>query len=199
MFVYLVRHGEKVKQIGDPPLTKKGRLQAQETGKFFRNKDIFKIYSSPYLRARETSEIINSTLKVGVFVKAKLKERMNWGNVSNQTMEEFLKEWYHSSRNRKYIPKGEISSYQSGKNLQKELARIVDKSNKGKNILVVCHGGIIADYLRNLLSEKELVKLPTKYLEDLIKEGSITTLELKDSNLQLKEFASTKHLSEKDS
>ena len=71
MYIVLVRHGEtdfnKSKRIQgsevDPPLNDMGVKQASETGKFLKNMFNFsKIYSSPYLRAIKTSEIIKKEI-----------------------------------------------------------------------------------------------------------------------------------------
>src|SRR3989339_214859 len=115
---YLIRHGQKVGEAGDPGLTELGKEQAGKTAEFLKDKKIFKIYSSTFARAKETAEIINETLKVGVIFDNRLRERMNWGSIPNQTLEEFLKEWEYSNFHREFKPEAGITSSQSGKDVQ---------------------------------------------------------------------------------
>ena len=68
--IYWVRHGENKANITkefsykyvDYSLTPKGIQQAQQTARFFRNKNIQTIYTSPLKRAVETAEIIARAL-----------------------------------------------------------------------------------------------------------------------------------------
>ena len=71
MYLVLVRHGEtnfnKSERIQgsevDPPLNDMGVKQSAETGKFLKNMFKFSnIYSSPYLRAIKTSQIIKKEI-----------------------------------------------------------------------------------------------------------------------------------------
>ena len=66
---YLIRHGQKVAETGDPGLTELGKEQVEKTAEFLRDKNISKIYSSTYKRTRETAEIINKNIsfKINLF------------------------------------------------------------------------------------------------------------------------------------
>jgi len=97
---YLIRHGQKVAEAGDPGLTEIGKEQAGKTAEFLKDKNISKIYSSTYKRTKETSEIIDTILKIGITFDDRLSERMNWGSIPNQNLEEFLKEWEYSNLHR---------------------------------------------------------------------------------------------------
>ena len=138
----------------------------------------FKIYSSTFARAKETAEIINETLKVGVIFDNRLRERMNWGSIPNQTLEEFLKEWEYSNFHREFKPKVGHSSLQSGKDALDVISEI-STSLPDSNVAIITHGGVICDLLRNLFSDNELRKFISDFpeqLDKLIKECSITTL-----------------------
>ena len=193
---YLIRHGQKVGEAGDPGLTELGKEQARKTAIFLQDKKISKIYSSTYKRTKETAEIINNTLKVEIKFDNRLRERMNWGSIPNQNLEEFLKEWEYSNFHREFRPKAGISSSQSGKDAQDVINKI-SESLPDKNILLVTHGGVICDLLRNIFSDDELRKLKPDFrekLDKLIKECSITTL-IKDSDkFYLKEIGVVDHL-----
>ena len=82
MHIFLIRHGESVANVGDNyekrlpdhlvPLTERGREQARETGEWLaqycRDKGIdlskARIWRSPFLRTRETSEEFNKSLGI---------------------------------------------------------------------------------------------------------------------------------------
>ncbi|MEK7550317.1 MAG: histidine phosphatase family protein [Patescibacteria group bacterium] len=193
---YLIRHGQKVGEAGDSGLTELGKIQAEKTAEFLNDKKIFKIYSSTFARAKETAEIINKTLKVGIVFDDRLRERMNWGSVPNQTLEEFLKEWEYSNLHREFKPKAGISSLQSGKdalNVISEISTFFPNSN----IAIITHGGVICDLLRNIFLDSELIKLQPDFpekLDRLIKECSITILNKNDDKYSLKEIGAVDHL-----
>ena len=83
MHIFLVRHGESITNIGENyekrlpdhlvGLTENGKKQADEGGRFLaeycREKKIdlshARIWRSPYLRTRQTSEIFNQYLQIG--------------------------------------------------------------------------------------------------------------------------------------
>lgn len=183
---YLIRHGEKVKKIGDPELTEKGKEQARKTAQFLIDKKIQKIFCSTYRRTRETAEIIDKLLNVGICFDARLRERMNWGDVPDQNFEDFLKEWKYSVKNRNYQPEVGVSSFKAGFLAQKTINEIADKF-KDQNIVLITHGGVISDLLRNIFPNED-------FSDEKIKECSITTLIKEDNNFVLKKFGDIKHL-----
>ncbi|RLC35023.1 hypothetical protein DRH14_01760 [Candidatus Shapirobacteria bacterium] len=80
MNIYFVRHGQsegnkkKIYQGDGVCLSEKGVNQAKTVAKRLRNYDIDVIYSSPYLRAKQTAEIISEELNLPVEYWDKLKE-----------------------------------------------------------------------------------------------------------------------------
>ncbi len=193
---YLIRHGQKVGEAGDPGLTELGKEQAEKIANYLKDKNISKIISSTYKRAGETAEIINKTLNVGIKFDDRLRERMNWGSIPNQSIEEFLKEWEYSNIRREYKPKAGISSLQSGKDAFNVISEI-STSFPDSNNAVVTHGGVICDLLRNLFPDDKLREFKQDFpekLDKLIGECSITTL-IKDSDkFSLKEIGTIDHL-----
>mgnify|MGYP001568761898 CR=1 FL=1 len=197
---YLIRHGQKVSEVGDPGLTELGKRQAEKTAKFLKDKKIIKIYSSTFARTKETAEIINKTLKVGIIFDDRLRERMNWGSIPNQTLEEFLKEWEYSNFHREFKPKAGISSLQSGQDAFNVISEI-SISLPDSNIAIITHGGVVCDLLRNLFSDNELRKFKQDFpekLDKLIKECSITTLVHEGNKFKLAEIGSVRHLNPTD-
>src|SRR3989339_809422 len=193
---YLIRHGQKVVETGDPGLTELGKEQVEKTAEFLRDKNISKIYSSTYKRTRETAEIINKTLNVEIIFDDKLRERMNWGSIPNQSLVEFLKEWEYSNFHRDFKPKAGISSLQSGQDALNVISEI-SASLPDSNIVIITHGGVICDLLRNIFLKNELRKLKQDFpekLDKLIGECSITTLIKNSNKFSLKEIGAVNHL-----
>lgn len=193
---YLIRHGQKEKIKGDPLLTDLGKEQAEKTGVYLEDKNIKSIYSSTYNRTIETSQIINKFLKIEIVFDEKLRERANWGDVENQTFDEFLAEWYEASKNRWLSKYGRVSSHIAGENLRNLIINLNNKY-KDSNFVIVTHGGVIADFLRNVFSPKfiqNLIKDDPYLLDSYIKECSVTKVLLANDEFSLIGFATVDHL-----
>jgi len=194
--IYLVRHGDKEKTAGDVPLTPLGKVEAEKTGKFFLDKNIDLILSSPQKRALQTAEIIQKILKTPPLkVNDILKERINFGDVLNQSFSEFETMAEKSSLERDWVlPNGE-SSVAAGRRLESVIPIVA--MGTFRNILIITHGGIITDFLRNAFSAGELdKKFPdfSSKRETAINTCSITKLEIDGSELKLMTIASVSHL-----
>lgn len=194
--IYLVRHGEKVKKMGDPPLSEKGNSQAKATGHHFKGKLVDKIVSSPILRTIETSQHIASALNIALSIDYLLKERVNWGDGPNQSFENFLAMWKRASSERDWIPSVGDSSIASGERLKRVIRNLENGVN---NVILVTHGGIITDFLRNEFSNEVLDQsFPnfSKLVDEAILECSITTIDYDPimDKFDLIELASVDHL-----
>ena len=194
--IYLVRHGDKVRESGDVPLTPLGKNEAEKTGKFFLDKNIDLILSSPQKRALQTAEIIQKVLKTPPLkVNDLLKERINFGDVSNQGYTQFLEMVEKSSVKRDWVlPNGE-TSLSCGRRLESVIPIVA--LGAFRNIIIATHGGIITDFLRNAFSMEKLnEKIPAFNLkrETAIKTCSITKLELDGNELKLISVGDTSHL-----
>lgn len=190
---YLIRHGEKEKIKGDPSLTSKGKEQAFKTGLFLKNKNIVRIFSSPFKRTRETSEEINKSLNVDIEINERLKERMNWGTIPEQTLEELLVEWDKATRERDYVPAGGISSRQSGSNMT-DVLNTITSSQPHSATVIVAHGGIIMDFIRNIASEEKLPELEQTSPEISGRESSITEINFDNDIFEIVRVGSIDHL-----
>lgn len=193
---YLIRHGQKEKIFGDPSLTEIGRKQAEITGQFLKNKNIKSIYSSYFKRTLQTAEIIAKELNLKVQIDETLKERMNWGDKKEETFAQFLKEWRKTDIDRNYQPIQGDSSYNSGKRMEVFIQGVII-SSANADIVVVTHGGIIGDFLRNIFPEKELPiiiekETQAKYIEIL--ECSITVFRSEQRKFTLEQVGSIAHL-----
>ena len=80
---YFVRHGETllnaqhIRQGAEGALSENGRRQAEKVGEYLERFPIDRIISSTYERARETTAIINTHLRVPVIYSPLLAERRN--------------------------------------------------------------------------------------------------------------------------
>lgn len=195
MKIYLIKHAEKVNVVGDPALTPRGVEQAIKTAQYLGEKEISAIYASPLLRARQTAEIIAETLKLKCKTEELLKERVNWDN-PGQSFEEFLMTWRKASVERDWVPPIGDSSRVSGKRLQKVIESL---DGDRANVVLVTHGGIITDFLRNVFSDlliNSKIKGVSVPQDDIIKDCSVTIVSYNHNKnrYDLVDVASTKHL-----
>ena len=89
MKIYFIRHTDADDDrrdsfggIADDPLIQEGKEYAKKVGELLKNKDIDKIYTSPYLRAKQTAEILNNCINVGIIEIYNLRERNSYGVLS---------------------------------------------------------------------------------------------------------------------
>ena len=192
---YLVRHGVKEKMMGDPGLTEIGHAQAELTGQFLSQFPITSIMTSPYLRTQQTAEHIAKHVGVKVATSPLLKERANWGEDPTQPIEEFFTEWNKATFDRTYQPKVGDSSQQAGERMEQALEQLA--GNKNQHIILVTHGGIIMDFLRNVLSEDEVAHLLRSFDQGQgyeVPECSITVVEKTSDGVNVKQLVSSAHL-----
>lgn len=152
--IYLLRHGEvhNPKQIVYArlprfKLSKKGIEEITETALFLKDKNIKAIYSSPLLRARQTAEIIKSTLgiKQGGIVE-QVSEVVT--SLQGESNEKLQLDYYSPP----ILKKSDESMEQIAKRMLSAM-EILAKHNHGKSITVISHGDpimILQAYLTNL-------------------------------------------------
>lgn len=194
MLVYLIRHGQKQEIENNPPLTDFGKNQAEKTGNYFKNLSIRQIISSPLLRTIQTAQIISRINNLPFQSNPLLRERLNWGDIPNQSFTQFLQTWQTMSLNRHYKPYNLNSAFETGNRLNQFIKNNL-KSNQ--NILIVTHGGIISDFLINNFEKNTLLKFNPDYdfiFNSHIKECSLTILNYQNSKFTLKSLAFTQHL-----
>lgn len=199
-YFYLVRHGEKQKTHGDPSLSLKGRQQAQLTSKHLSKVPVKAIFSSPLRRTKETAEEIGKMFNIPISVTSLLRERMNWGDNLKQSFEEFLVMWKQATSDRDWEPPVGDSSVQSGRRLESLINSL--SKHPAQHIVLVTHGGIITDLLRNLFEDTHLDSYLPKFsstIDDCLKECSITVLEHDGTSgrFTLTALGKTDHLDDK--
>lgn len=193
---YLLRHGDKMRTIGDPPLSDKGHQQAKTTAEFLRGFPIQRILASPILRTRQTAQYLSESLALPVTVEPLLRERANWGDDPTQSLEDFLAMWVRATRERDWVPPVGDSSRAAGARLQ----RVVENhAEPHEHIALVSHGGVIADFARNVFSDEVLNQAYPEFTtksDTVVFECSLTIVEYRpdQSGYRLRLLGSTTHL-----
>jgi len=147
--LYLIRHGQANNNIqrilmshpkeGKNSLTEKGKKQIEESAKYLKNKKIDIIFSSPIQRTMETAEIISKKIRAKIIVDERLTE-VDCGKFEGKSYEEYLKLYPRE------LNPGRIDSrgIEGAEDIQDRLNSFIDEINKkykGKNIVIVSHGG----------------------------------------------------------
>lgn len=194
---FLVRHAIKEKAIGDVPITSKGIIQAKSTARHFCSLPVTMIVTSPLRRAKDTADYIAIKTNSIVTEDSRLRERANWGDLPEQTFDEFVAMWKQSTHDPDYIPPVGDSAKQAGERLSSLLSELGKKSPPDSNIVVVTHGGLITDFLVNTFPESELNVLHPNFVavqSELVTECSITRVIYNGGKYKIEVFASEEHL-----
>ncbi len=146
---FVARHGEahsNVEKIlsSNPKtvnhLTEKGKEQAVTAGENFKDHKIDFIYCSPFMRTRETAEIIAE--KIGFPIKdIKFDERLHEifvGEMDGHPDAEYQSFFFNRAEKFSKMPKGG-ENHTMVKNRMTECLYEIDKKHEGKNILIVSH------------------------------------------------------------
>ncbi len=154
--IFLMRHGqsqanvERVFANGDDgfPLTDDGRIQAKMAARHLKLRNIRKIYTSPILRARETSQIVSSDLGIKSQLLDEIRE-FHVGELEGQLIQgeaeraflELVKSWIDGRIDEK-IPNGE-SHREVIDRFWKAMNTVVRECPEGE-VLAVSHGGFLS-------------------------------------------------------
>jgi len=165
--LYLTRHGQtqwnleqRLQGQLNSPLTQLGKNQAFHTQQKLLNKNIHIAYSSPLLRAIETTALIIGDWPVKMLTRDNLSEihlgpweGKTYTEIQQSHPIEFQNFWHQPD---KYQLPGAENFLQLQQRVIQEIKSIID-SNIGKNILVVSHGiaikVILAYVLKKCLSD----------------------------------------------
>ncbi|NMA66935.1 MAG: histidine phosphatase family protein [Clostridiaceae bacterium] len=159
--VYLVRHckpnlpSDSSICIGitDIPLSEEGFEQAEKLKRYFSDKNIKAIYSSPLIRAKETAEIIANN-KIKVEIRNDFSE-LNMGKWDGMTFEEIKQKYPDEYIERgndfeNYIVEGGESMSMCRDRALAQLWNIINNSTD--NIIIVAHAGVNRLILSELLA-----------------------------------------------
>lgn len=145
---FVMRHGEaenNVKRVvsSDPSvskLTEMGRDQAHASASSLKRTGIDVIFASPFLRTKETAEIVAAELgldKTSIVFDERLRE-LGFGQLSGKSYDELLAyRVKHNPGPAESVMDGE--SYKDVKRRFGEFIHEIEKSEKNKRILIVTH------------------------------------------------------------
>ncbi|MBM7645586.1 2,3-bisphosphoglycerate-dependent phosphoglycerate mutase [Scopulibacillus daqui] len=141
--IYLIRHCKAEGQPPDAPLTKEGHLDAERLGQYLSRETVDGIYSSPFLRARQTILPLSKQLNMSVHTDRRLSEKV----LSTRD----LPDWYEQLR-RSFADMS--LKLEGGESSQEATARAIDCIDDilkmdGKTYVVVTHGCLMALMLKH--------------------------------------------------
>jgi probable phosphoglycerate mutase len=138
---WFLRHGEtdyNAKGLSqgalDISLNANGRAQAAAAGPLLAGRGIIAIISSPMIRTRETTEIINEILQLPVTFEPALREVI-FGGMEGKS----LSPWFTSWMDGTYTPEGAESFAELTARIQTVLTRLLELPGP---VLIVAHGGV---------------------------------------------------------
>jgi broad specificity phosphatase PhoE len=198
MLMFMVRHAEstwnrtkKIQGQRDPELSAYGKKEAKLLAKRFKEITFDAVYTSPLRRAYQTAEIV-----VGKKTPIIREEGLNeiclgeWEGMSLRSIRKKYGEMFDRwavRPTRIRIPGGE--DFRTFVRRVKTTLRSIESANAGRNVLVVCHGGVISTYATIVLN------LPPDDVWCLtVKNASLTIVEVGADLHKLITFNDISHL-----
>ena len=192
--IYFVRHGEGQDNVArkfsstwmDHPLTERGRLQAQQTGKYLAGRRIDGIFCSPMKRAHETAQIISGQMDLEPTVLDEFRE-INVGDLEGKDFTDENWAIYHGVTNQWYAGNPH-ASFPNGENYlavsertRKGYLKILQNHENG-HFVIIGHGGIFIATLKDFCPGLEI-----NWLQNAVYYNcAITELEMEILNGELK-------------
>jgi probable phosphoglycerate mutase len=170
----------------DSPLSESGQQMAAHWGHCLASFSWQRIVCSDLGRTRETTELINQTLKLPIHPDKRFREQ-DWGEWSGITLAEVKKT--HKKLLQSMVRSGWSFQPPGGESrkqvLKRSLAAIHEAHTTwpGESILIVCHEGVIKCLLYHLTERKFLPEEPP-----LIQPNHLHLLEQDNETLYLKEL-----------
>jgi len=196
---YVLRHGEtewnlqgRIQGHLDSPLTQLGEKQARAVGEAFAGCGASMILCSDLARAVRTAEIIAGFVHAPVASDHRLRER-NLGVMEGLTMKEFSRQF--SEDYAQFSSGNPEASVTGGESIRERYDRSIGcfddiaRHHKGKEIIVVTHGGVLDSVFRHS------VGLPlTQKRRFTLYNGSINTIEISNGVWRMINWGYTDHL-----
>ncbi len=171
---YFVRHGKStgnaeniIQGHRDYPLSEEGKSQAIKVGKWFRDKNISLILSSPLIRAKETAEIIKREAQVETLITDSSLMELNTGIFSGESLDDipqkFPNEWKSfQQKSWEGVPGAETPKeiYKRAERYWKKLlSRHASNPSQKTNVLTVSHAGLIQWLIKVTFGHREWLPL----------------------------------------
>ena len=143
--VYFIRHAKSDCSVHDDlnrPLTEEGVRDSEKLAKYFRDKSITKMYSSPYKRSLDTIKEVSNIFRLDIEIVEDFRER----KISNDWIDDFDKfiEMQWNDFNYK-LSDGETLNEVQARNIR-ELHRIL-MENKEQDIVIGTHGTALSSII----------------------------------------------------
>ncbi|HOA17988.1 MAG TPA: histidine phosphatase family protein [Fervidobacterium sp.] len=190
--IYLVRHGstewneKRIWQgVVDTELSTRGIEEVEKIAKFFKNKSIDAIFSSPMRRALQTADIIAS--KIGydsdkIIMDNRLREceiRL-WNGKTNEEIAQLYATQFHEWFTNLNSNIAGVESLESVQKRMYDLLRDVIVHFTNKNVIIVSH----AIAMRMLIS-KVLNLIPPDHLNFVLDNASVSSLISNDGKIKV--------------
>jgi len=197
----LVRHGltganEEDRYIGasDPPLSDEGLAQAEAVAARLANERLTAIYSSPWLRARQTAEPIARACGLEVQIEPRLRE-IDFGCWEGLTQAEIVARFPEQMQDWNVDPAGEHAPHggetlaQVARRAKKVYDKIVARYGEGEVVLIVAHGGVLQALLCEALGSPLRARWPY-----LLRPATLSELRVLDGQPVLVSLNDFRHL-----
>ena len=165
MKIYLIRHGESegnaknIRQGADVPLTEQGIKQAEFLATRLMDLPIDLIISSPYLRTKQTAEVISNKLKKEInfsnlFTEKKKPTEIEGLLVGDEKGDAIMKETWKNF----FTPGYHYADEENFEDLKERAIKAADflEQQKAEHIVVVTHGWFLRFFLGTLVFGREL-------------------------------------------
>jgi probable phosphoglycerate mutase len=168
MELLLIRHGLPERVVNedgtpaDPPLSAKGRDQAERVARWLEGVSIDRLYSSPLLRARETAQPLATLRGLPVEIEPAVRE-YDADSALYIPMED-LKE--HDYEQWKVLVSGGYAAEVDFLAFRAEVVTGVEQiiaDNPGRRVVVFCHGGVINAWAAHVLGMKPQLFIDVSY------------------------------------
>lgn len=170
----LIRHGVtdwnqqgRMQGQNDIPLNNDGREQAKLLGKRLAEEQWDFIYASNMKRARETAEIIADMMGKSLSAADERLRERTFGRIDGTTEVERLEKWGPQWRSLEHG--GELEANVLARAM--DFLNEIERKHRGKRVLVVTHGAVIAIVLRNLFPDLPDEPLHNTCVNVLYKDG----------------------------
>ncbi len=153
MKIYLVRHGQSegnkynLTQTSETPLSKEGIKQSQKVAKRIKSLSIDFIYSSPFVRTKQTAEIISKETGIQIEYWQALHEVLHPSEIWDKPKEDSeVKRVQALVRENYYKGDWKYSDEETPNELIKRATGILNhllEQHEGQNVLCVTHGALM--------------------------------------------------------
>ncbi len=192
--IILVRHGETYHNINriiqgqsKSILSSLGIKQAKAVSKYLAKTPIDIVYSSDLTRTKHTCKLILNNRKIPVIYDKRIRER-HYGKYQNKSSKIFAKAANKSTKLfTEFKPLGGESILDLYKRAKEFLEFITKKYDKG-TILIVTHGGVMANMLIHIANDSH-----DNFKKYHPKNCAITTLKI-NKNIKIAKLNYMKHL-----